>query len=139
MQSKYRALIITCAAFLGACGSSTSLTDASPGTPTGTTPGVAAEVEATPSLTFTPNTVTILRGGSVTFDFGSVAHNVYFDGAPTGAPANIAGENANTSKSLAFNSTGTFVYNCHIHPGMHGTVVVVDPAEQNPSSHTTSY
>ena len=138
MQSKYRALIITCASFLGACGSSTSLADVSTGTPPGTTPAAAAEVEATPSITFTPNTVTILRGGSVTFDFGSVEHNVYFDGGPTGAPANIAGQNANASKTLTFDSTGTFVYNCHIHPGMHGTVVVVDPSQQS-SSYPTSY
>lgn len=123
MQLKYQALISMCAALLVGCGSSTP-------TATTTTPPapvtLSAQVAATPAIAFSPNTVTILRGGAVTFDFGSVPHNVYFDGAPAGAPANIAGTNASVSRSLTFNTTGTFVYNCHIHPGMQGKVVVVD-------------
>jgi plastocyanin len=121
MQLKYQGLVFMCAAFLGACGSSTTSVSTPPAPA-----AMAAEVEATPSITFSPNSVTILRGGAVTFDFGSVVHNVYFDGGPAGAPANITGQNANVSKSLTFNTVGTFVYNCHIHPGMHGTVVVVE-------------
>jgi plastocyanin len=85
------------------------------------------EVTASASLAFTPPTVTIKRGGTVTFDFEGVGHNVFFDNAPPGAPANIAGVNANVSKTLTFPATGTFAYNCHIHPGMRGTVVVVEP------------
>jgi Plastocyanin len=68
--------------------------------------------------------VTIAVGGTVTVDFGSVAHNVFFDNAPAGAPANITAATSNASMALTFNQAGTFVYNCHIHPGMHGTVVV---------------
>ena len=29
----------------------------------------------------------------------------------------------NVGHSLTFNTLGTFVYNCHIHPGMQGTTV----------------
>jgi plastocyanin len=104
-----------------ACGGSSTPPAAPPPPP----PPLAAEVGATPSLAFDPNTVTIKVGGTVTFDFGTVAHNVWFDNQPTGAPANITGTNANVSKSLTFTTPGTFVYNCHIHPGMHGTVMVV--------------
>ena len=89
-------------------------------------PALAAEVGATPAIAFDPNTVTIKVGGTVTFDFGTVAHNVWFDNQPLGAPANITGTNANVTKTLTFTTAGTFVYNCHLHAGMHGTVVVVN-------------
>jgi hypothetical protein len=59
----------------------------------------------------------------VTFAFGSVGHNVFFDTA-AGAPADIPGINANTSVTRIFNTAGTFTYICHIHPSMQGTVVV---------------
>jgi len=88
------------------------------------TPVTAATVQATPSEQFTPNVVTLVTGGTVTIAFGSLAHNVFFDGAPAGAPANITAPSSNKSATLTFTQPGTFVYNCHIHPGMHGTVVV---------------
>ena len=99
------------------CGGDATASTAAP-------PEPAATVSAGPSLNFSPKTVAIVAGGSVTFDFGAVAHNVYFDGQPPGAPANITGLNENTSKKLIFSTPGTYVYNCHIHPGMQGTVVV---------------
>ncbi len=124
MRRAHQGLALLGVALLAACGSSTKTVDAPPGPP-----APAVKVAATSSIKFSPNTVTIQRGGTVTFDFGSVAHNVFFDGAPAGAPANIAGENANSSKTLTFGTEGTFVYNCHIHPGMQGTVVVVGPED----------
>jgi plastocyanin len=127
MQLKHHALNITCAVLLGACSDSTTTVDGPSATPT--PPAATAEVAATPTITFTPNSVRVLAGGTVTFDFGGVAHNVYFDDAPAGAPANITGENKNTSHSLTFSTPGTFTYNCHIHPGMRGTVVVVNPSD----------
>jgi plastocyanin len=56
--------------------------------------------------------------------FGSLAHNVFSDSAPAGAPANITAPSANTTATLTFPQAGTFVYNGHIHPGMRGTVIV---------------
>jgi plastocyanin len=113
-----------CMLLVAACGSDKTTAEPTPPPP----PSLAEEVQATEQITFSPNRVTIVRGGTVTFDFGSLAHNVYFDGAPVGAPANITGQNSNVSKTLTFDSVGTFVYDCHIHPGMKGTVIVVDPA-----------
>ena len=80
-------------------------------------------VNATPSLAFSPATITVNAGDVVTFVFGSVAHNVFFDPV-AGAPANIDGNNANVSTPRTFPTAGTFPYTCHIHPSMHGTIVV---------------
>jgi plastocyanin len=103
-----------------ACGGSSTST----GPMAADTPVAAATVKATPAIQFTPSAVTIVVGGTVTVDFGSVAHNVFFDNAPAGAPANITEPSSDKSATLTFTRAGTFAYNCHIHPGMHGTVVV---------------
>jgi plastocyanin len=80
-------------------------------------------VLATTSQTFTPATITVNAGEAVTFAFRSLAHNVFFD-AQNGAPADIGGTNANRSVARTFATAGTYHYSCHIHPQMHGTVVV---------------
>ena len=91
----------------------------------GTTAPPAADntVAATASLTFTPGTLPVNVGESVTFAFGSVPHNVFFT-QQAGAPADIDGANANVSITRAFATAGTYTYSCHIHPSMQGTVVV---------------
>jgi plastocyanin len=109
------------------CGSSTN-PNAPSTTGPGTTPVSAAQVNATPSLAFTPATIALTAGGTVTFVFSSVGHNVFFDNDPTGAPAAIGGVNANTSVQRTFPVAGTYNYNCHIHPGMHGTITVSNVA-----------
>lgn len=86
-------------------------------------PPAGNTVAATPSLTFTPPTLTVNAGDVVTFAFGSVAHNVFF-AAKGGVPTDIQGSNANVSVQRTFATAGTFEYTCHIHPSMHGTVVV---------------
>ena len=80
-------------------------------------------VAATNAIVFTPATLRVNAGETVTFAFGSVAHNVFF-AAQAGAPADIAGDNANVSIERQFAAPGTYTYSCHIHPSMQGTVVV---------------
>ena len=104
---------------LAACGGDGSVTG-----PVDQTPVSAATVQATPAEKFTPGTVTVVPGGTVTFAFGSLEHNVFFDNAPAGAPANITAPSANKNVTLTFPTTGTYAYNCHIHPGMKGTITV---------------
>jgi plastocyanin len=86
-------------------------------------PANGATVNATPSLTFAPDTVTVNAGETVTFAFASVDHNVFFD-RQAGAPADIPGDNDSVSVSRVFSTAGAYRYTCHIHPFMHGTVVV---------------
>ena len=102
----------------------------------------APTVQATPQLAFTPREVTIGTGGTVTWAFGPVEHNVTFGaaagagsgsgeyggsaggtGSTSGGPANIP-RSSNASVSRMFGAAGTYGYECTIHPGMTGTVTV---------------
>jgi plastocyanin len=87
-------------------------------------PPPANTVDASPSLAFSPSTLTINAGEAVTFAFGSVAHNVAFDNRNTDTPADIGGFNTSTSIPRTFSTAGTYTYHCTIHPFMMGTVVV---------------
>jgi plastocyanin len=83
----------------------------------------SAPVYMLPS-SYSPAQTDIAAGGTVQFVFASVPHNVFFNASPTGAPADIPGEVANQTVTRMFNTKGSFVYNCTIHPGMTGTIVV---------------
>ena len=87
-------------------------------------PVSAATVQATPAERFTPGRVNLVAGGTVTFAFGSLPHQVFFDGGRVGAPEDVPEPTANRTVTRTFTTPGTFVYNCRIHPGMSGTVVV---------------
>ena len=103
---------------VGACGGGDGPTY--PGTP----PATSATVQASPALQFNPGSVDLAVGGTVTFEFGAVAHNLFFDDAPPNAPANITAPTAGQSVTRTFTAAGRYIYNCHIHPGMTGTINV---------------
>lgn len=127
-----RTTSLICLTLLAACGG--GATEAATST---SVPPTSGTVDATPSITFNPSPLNIVAGGTATFAFGSVGHNVYFDGA-IGAPADIPGVNANTSVTRMFPMAGTYVYTCHIHPGMTGRIVV-SPAAPASDSGPTGY
>ena len=123
---KSRLVVLALSTFALACGGSGGYggSTADPTSP----PPSGAIVRANTSLAFAPDSLDVTAGSAVTFTFGSVGHNVFFDpigGAPQpGAPADIPGANANNSVSRTFATAGKYRYTCHIHPTMHGTVVV---------------
>ena len=107
-------IILATCGLLAACGGGS--TDPNP-------PINGLEVKATPALAFTPSALTVHVGDLVTFSFGTVPHNVFFD-ATAGAPTDIPGNNASVSVTRTFATAGQYRYTCHIHPGMVGTVTV---------------
>lgn len=120
-RRRARALIgIFAACAIAACGSDSNPYGVNNPPPTG---GHSLTIQATPSLTFTPSPDTVAVGSTVTFAFGSVAHNVFF-AAAAGAPADIPGANADVSVTRVASTAGTFTFSCHLHAGMSGTLVV---------------
>ena len=122
-RSSHRVVVGLAAATLAACGGSGGMTAATY-PPGGPPPSEAATVNATPQIAFSPAQLTIAQGGMVTFAFGAVGHNVYFDNDPAGTPSDITGVNSNTSVARVFGTPGVYNFNCHIHPSMHGTITV---------------
>ena len=103
----------------------------------------SASVAATTESAFTPREVDVGTGGTVTWTFGSLAHNVTFRSA--GAPASIPAA-TNASVSRTFNTPGTFNYDCTLHAGMTGVVNVrstaftasLNGANERPNAVTTT-
>ena len=93
-----------------------------PVTVSGTAPGTANVTAGSTSNTFTPSSVAVSVGGTVTWTFGALEHNVDFQGA-TGAPADIP-NTSNASVTRTFNTAGNFAYVCTLHSGMSGSVLV---------------
>ena len=105
---------------LAACGGDSD----SYGSPTSPPPqGDGKTIVASPALAFGPASLTVDAGDEVTFDFRSVAHNVFFD-TRAGRPADIGRLNANVTVKRTFATAGEFRYTCNIHPGMEGRVIV---------------
>ena len=78
------------------------------------------------STSFSPNILEIARGDTVRFTIvpsqNGEGHDVTFD-AKAGAPENIK-VTLNGIFNRVFSTRGTFHYNCFVHPGMSGDVIV---------------
>ncbi|HEX2093581.1 MAG TPA: hypothetical protein VHG28_14340 [Longimicrobiaceae bacterium] len=90
--------------------------------PPGTPVASAAVAAGANSDDFTPQTVDLRVGGTVTWTFGARAHEVVFQ-AVNGAPANIP-STTNAQVPRTFSTVGTFPYACGLHQGMTGTIRV---------------
>ena len=104
------------AALLVACGDSTSPPANS---------NKAVDV-FTVNVAFSPATVQIAPGDTVRFNIVPAAngegHDVTFDPA-NGVPKNIP-VTRDSVIARVFNTRGDFTYNCFVHPGMSGDVIV---------------
>jgi plastocyanin len=107
-----------------------------------TSPVLAANqsVTATPSSQFSPQTVTVTQGDSVTWTNAGGLHNVAFDDGSFTQPSPFSG--AAWTVMRTFNTVGSFQYYCELHGfrngiGMSGTVVV-NQASQSALGGTTS-
>ena len=75
-----------------------------------------------PNFAFTPAQVDIALDDTVDLSFSAITHNVTFNAA-AGVPANIP-NTSNAIVSRQFNAVGTFNFQCTLHAGMTGAVVV---------------
>jgi plastocyanin len=75
---------------------------------------------------FSPSSLMIAVGDTVRFNFtagsDAMGHDVTFRATP-GAPANINVQKSGTA-SRVFRTRGSFHYDCFVHPGMQGDVIV---------------
>ena len=85
-------------------------------------PNAGGQVVTMPGFSFVPFQVTVKRGDQVFFEFPREPHNVIF-AKVAGVPADIQ-VTANRTVPLTFNTAGQFNYDCTLHPGMSGTVIV---------------
>jgi plastocyanin len=113
-------IVLAVALLAAACGGSDSTTSVTP-------PVTNKTVDVyTLSSAFSPTSVTLNAGDTVRFNIvpasNGEGHDVTFD-ANTGAPANIK-VTLSAIVTRVFNTRGTFKYNCFVHPGMSGEVVV---------------
>jgi Plastocyanin len=106
-----RRLVAIALCLAAACGSDSVVP------PVGTTVDVY-----TPGNVFSPFSTVIPVGGTVRFNISGDQHNVIFSSV-AGAPANV-NVVQNVVVSRTFTTRGTFAYDCTVHPGMSGQVVV---------------
>ena len=121
-------LVVLAVLVAAACGGGGYNSPTSPNNPggTGNPGGSSGSPTATSAVTvgnnnFTPANIQVAVGTTVTWtwDASAVTHNVTFaDGVASGD------KGANATYTRTFGTAGTFQYQCTIHPGMTGSVLV---------------
>jgi len=106
-------VVLATVGVMAGCSSSTSTP------PPAGSPGAAGTAVSIANFAFSPASLTVKVGDSVTWkNDDSTAHTVAFAAFDSGSIAPGA------SYSHKFDSAGTFDYKCSIHPSMTGTVIV---------------
>ena len=76
---------------------------------------------------YTPSTVTIAAGGTVTFSNTDTAPHTSTSGSAADGPDGVFDTSlimANASYSVTLSDAGTYTYFCMVHPWMEGTIIV---------------
>ncbi len=121
-------LVLSALVLLAACGGgSTGTTPAATPTQANNAPVVMITTDSSGTFTFSPATITIKAGATVTWkNVTSVAHTVTSDDGgkafDSGTSNPIAAQTG--TFSFTFKTPGTFTYHCTFHPFMKGTVIV---------------
>jgi plastocyanin len=98
----------------------------------------SSAIVTTPGTSFSPATITITPGATVTWQISGATHNVTFGSAkPTGG--DILDARSGTQVDRSFATAGTYDYQCTRHSGMVGRVVVTADGSSpaNPPSSPT--
>jgi plastocyanin len=105
----------------GGCSSSTSPYGSSSGNNSGNNTNTTPNTVVVYNMSFGPSTLTVAKGTTVTWqNTDGIAHTATSD-AGSWDSGNIP---AGGSKSVTFNTVGTFPYHCTVHPMMTATIVV---------------
>ena len=88
-----------------------------------TAPPAGSNLVTTAGVSFSPASITIAQGDSVSWEFAGATHNVTFLG-PAPVAGDIPDQQPGTSVTRVFSAAGTFDYECTRHAGMTGTVIV---------------
>ena len=118
------ALIVALSGCGGGYGSSSSSPTTAAKMGAGAPAGSAGSTDAVQikGFTFGPQTLTVKTGSKVTFTNGdSTNHTATATGGGSFDTGTIA---PGASKTVTFDSAGTFAYVCSFHPFMHGTIQV---------------
>ncbi len=101
-----------------------------PSTPPQTT---QPQVTGTPTVTiqnfaFSPATITVPRGTTVTWvNQDSASHTIFSDAPGPGGQGSLFSSNSlanGEGYSYKFDNPGTYLYHCSVHPSMKATVIV---------------
>lgn len=86
-----------------------------------TTPPTGANAVSIQNYAFSPSTLTVKAGTTVTWtNSDSVSHNIVSDSGVFESPSIANGQ----TYSYTFNTPGTFSYHCGIHPSMKASIIV---------------
>ena len=127
MTKRWLALLLGCLALalvVGGCGGDDDDNGGGGGggqqqAPAATSGGAQVTMK---DIKFNPSTVNVKVGDTVTWtNDDSVGHDVTGDGFKSGSAGGLAGGDTFKHK---FAKAGTFKYQCTVHPGMTGEVVV---------------
>lgn len=88
------------------------------------TPPAVDTISVGPGIAFSPASVTLAAGGTVTFKWADGPHGIHFTSGPGTLPANSANLSSGTV-DYTLNTKGTYNYNCTVHGNaMTGQIVV---------------